>query len=413
MPPPAQSAPVPLKRKKLPRRLLEIVFLWLALRLVLSLWIALSSSFSPQTALEKQVPLWPPTTPLGDWWQRVFVMPWYRWDVEYFLNIAVRGYRLDDGTAQFHPLYPWLGQITGHLLGGNMLLGLLVASSLCALLLLLSFERWALLDLPAEAAWRATLYFAHAPVAFILFAPYSEATFLLCGVLALFAARRGVWWQAGLAGGLAALTRQQGIFLLLPLAWELWEWSGRRWRALLGNWRGLLGLALVPAGLLLWLLYRAWALGDVAFDFSQPRTLIYGLLISRSATRVVHVQSFMPPWQALWTALQHLNVTTVIDLSLASFFLLLLILGARPLWRLRPSYFLYALAIILVSFSYSTGPREPYMGLPRHCLLAFPLFLPLALWGKRWWVHWLVILYGILGLLTLALLYTTRILWLP
>jgi hypothetical protein len=250
-------------------------------------------------------------------------------------------------------------------------------------------------------------------VAFVLFAPYNEALFLLCSVLALIAARRGAWWQAGLAGGLAALTRQQGVFLLLPLAWELWEWSGRRWRTSLQNWRGALGLALVPAGLLLWLLYRAWALGDVALDLSRPRTLIYGLLISQSASRVVHDQTFMLPWQALGVAFQNLNVTTVIDLSLASFFALLLILGGRALWRLRPSYLLYSLIVIGVSFSFSTGPPEPYMGLPRHCWLAFPLFLPLAVWGERRWLHWLLMLSGILGMLTLALFYATRILWVP
>ena len=45
--------------------------------------------------------------------------------------------------------------------------------------------------------------------------------------------RRRRWLFAGLAGALATLTRQQGIVLALPLAWELWVLEGHRWGAAL------------------------------------------------------------------------------------------------------------------------------------------------------------------------------------
>ncbi len=244
----------------------SIVVSWLMLRFLLALVVLIGSANRPETALEKDMAVWPPASSFGRWLDRVLVRPWQRWDTEYYLNIAERGYRLDDGSTQFHPFYPWMGRVFGYVLGGNMLLGLLAASSVCGLLFLIGFERLARLDLSPGASHRAAVYLLHAPLAFVLFAPYTEALFLLSSVIVFLMARRRAWWMAGTAAGLAALTRQQGIFLLIPLAWELWEWSGRDWRKVLVNWRSALSLALAPAGLLVWLVYRAVVLADIAFD---------------------------------------------------------------------------------------------------------------------------------------------------
>ena len=386
---------------------------WLLLRLALSLMVLLASASHPQTVLEGAIGVWPPAGSPGAWLQRILLDPWLRWDAASYLQIASRGYSLDDGTALFHPLYPWLGRVVGYLLGGNMMAGLFVVSSVCGLLFLILFERLARLDLPPDEARRASLYFVHVPVAFVLFAPYTESLFLLCSVMVFLMARGGAWWFAGLSVALATLTRQQGIFLSIPLAWELWESSGRDRRKLLRNWRNVLSLAGGPMGLSFWLVYRAVTLGDVAFDANRPQTLLYGLFISSSGTRVVEVQGLMPPWRAIWTALNTLTVTTAIDLVMGALFLLLLIFGGRFLWRLRPSYLLYAITVIVLSFSFHTGPDKPYMGLPRHCMLAFPLFLPLASWGRLRAVETLIIVLGLSGVLLAAYIYGAHILWVP
>ena len=391
----------------------SIVVSWLMLRFVLALVVLIGSANRPETALEKDIAVWPPASSFGRWLDRVLVRPWQRWDTEYYLNIAERGYRLDDGSTQFHPLYPWMGRVFGDVLGGNMLLGLLAASSVCGLLFLIGFERLARLDLSPGASHRAAVYLLHAPLAFVLFAPYTEALFLLSSVVVFLMARRRAWWMAGTAAGLAALTRQQGVFLLIPLAWELWEWSGRDWRKVLGNWRSAMSLALAPAGLLVWLVYRAVVLADIAFDVYRPQTWIYGLLISTGATRVIPEQGFVVPWRALGAAFSNPRPTTVVDLILAGIFVLMFVWGGRSLWRLRPSYFLYSAAVLLVSFSYFTGSFQPYMGLPRHCFLAFPLFLPVASWAERRNFDVPIILLGLAGMLLLALFYSTHEVWVP
>lgn len=403
------TEPVPIRSS--PGR--KILSFWLVTRVGLSLLALLSSANPPFTRLEKQVAVWPPSLPPGGWLTRVFLEPWNRWDVEHFLKIAMRGYRVDDGTLSFHPLFPMLGKSVGAIFGGHNLLGLFLVSNVCCLLFLFLFERLVRLDLRGEEAMRSTLYFMLLPGAAILFAPYTEPLFLLLSALALLMARRGKWFVAGLAGGLAALTRQQGIILLLPLAWEFWEWSERNLRKLLANWRGAVGLLLTPAGLLIWLLYRAFALSDVAIDLRQPGTLIYGLLISQSATNMVEQQSFILPWKALWIALNIPSYANRIDLCSGAIYLLILAFGGRILWRTRPSYFLYSLAIIIISFSYSTGELESYKGLLRHCLLAFPLAIPLAVWGRKPAARLLFTAIGLIWLSAMTLFYVGQILWVP
>ncbi|HEU4328260.1 MAG TPA: hypothetical protein VFS21_34300 [Roseiflexaceae bacterium] len=391
--------------------------LWFGLRALTLLYATLFSAVAPLTARERALPLWPPGEPAA-WLERTLLAPWERRDVEYYRAIVERGYRIDDGTAQFHPLLSWLASPL-HWLGASPLLALLLVASVAALLLLLAFERLALLDLPPAQARLAVALLACAPPCFILFAPYPEGLFLLWATLCLLWARQRRWWLAGLAGALAALTRQQGVLLALPLAWELWDARAKRREArgvglearspsasndnsprnthhsTLTDW---LSLGLPPMGLLVWLVYRGLALGDVRVSAVGPQELIYSLLISPSAAQVVPEQAFLWPWQALWLALSKFarapEYSLAIDLVLGAGFVALLALG----WpRMRGSYRVYALAVTLISFAYYTGPHYPYMGLPRHLLLATPVFIALApLAAERPWLRRTLLDGGIL-----------------
>lgn len=391
----------------------RVVVLWLVTRVWLSLWALFCSAFYPITALEQQFKVWPPQLPFSYWLTRLLLAPWHRWDVEHFLKIATQGYRADDGTLAFHPLYPLLGKAVGALVGGHELLGLFIVSNVCSLLFLLSLERLARLDLSREEAYRACFFFVLLPPAFVLFAPYTEPLFLLCSVLALWLARSGRWWLAGLMGGLAALTRQQGILLLLPLVWEFGASTRWDWREALRRGHSALGLLLTPLGLGLWLLYRNFTLGDTQFNWREPYTLLYGLIISPSATKIIAHQEITFPWEAVWLALSHPTATNLLDLLLGGVYLLLLITGWRKLRQMRPAYLLYALVTVVVSFSLSTGLPNSYLGLARHCLLAFPLILPLAVAGHKRPINLSVVLLGALWLLALTYFYVSEVLWLP
>jgi hypothetical protein len=124
-------------------------------------------------------------------------------------------------------------------------------------------------------------------------------------------------------------------------------------------------------------------------------------------------QAFLWPWEAFYLALAKLwrepEYSLVIDLVLGIGFLALSILA----WRnLRTSYRLLAITIILVSFGYHTGPHYPYMGLPRHLLLAFPVFIGLGQVMQQRWLRLTMAFLGLMGMLFLLLQYVIQG-WVP
>jgi Gpi18-like mannosyltransferase len=388
------------------------IILWAILRLLTSIFTAFASSIKPIQPLEVRVSLFPPSSPITQWLERVFLSPWLRWDAEWYLRIVTQGYSASDGTAQFHPLYPWLAVPLAKI-GIAPLLSLLIISSLAGAALLYTFHRLAEKDLSSADASHALIFFAFAPPAFILFAPYPEALFLLFAVLCLFYARRNSWWLSALMGGLATLTRQQGIFLLVPLSWELWQHSQKGLENRRKVWRNWLSLILIPAGYLLWLAYRANFLSDMPVGWSNFQEFIYSFLISSSASQVVQVQEFLWPWQALYLAISKLlaqpDVDIWVNLITGGLFILLLVLT----WKhLRMSYRLYSLVITWISFSYYTGPVHPYMGLPRHLLLAFPVFIGLAALVHKPWSRLMVVGFSVVGACFLMGLYVLHA-WVP
>jgi Gpi18-like mannosyltransferase len=345
------------------RRLVE---LWIGLRVFTLIWAALTSGIRPLTPREQAIPLWPPSSPYLTWAERVVVAPWERWDAHNYVYIVERGYRNDDGTAQFHPLLPLLAK----LFFWSPALGLLIVSSAASLLFVLVFYRLADLDIPnPETATKLMLAF---PVSFILFAPYTESLWLLFAALSFWYARKDRWWASGAAGAMATLARQQGIFLVLPLGYELWARGERRSK----SW---VALALIPLALLGWITYRGVFLSDVHPDFSSVNSLLYTTILTPSSAKVVQQQAMLPPWEALWKAIAITQTSStrgnLINLILAA---LMVILAALAWRHMRVSYKILTVVLFAVAFGYHTGPQTPYMGLPRHLLLAFPIFIGAA-----------------------------------
>lgn len=389
----------------------KLVGLWLLLRLLTSvvalvpsiLVRRLNADFSP---VELSVPVWPPFLPLLTWLHRIIVDPWFRWDAKYYMWATSRGFSVQDGSASFHPLLSLLAKPIFFLTGSSLFAVLLIAT-LATLGLYLCFYRLARLDLQNDVAWRATLLFAVFPGSYVFFAPYTESTFLLFSVLLFYFARERRWLLAAVCGALATLTRQQGLFLMVPLVMELW--SAKERKPLV-----LSSVLLIPLAYILWVLYRTLALADSYPDFSSIHGLIYSTVISPSSHKVVAEQAFLFPLHAFYLAIVKLwqdpNVPTTTDLFLAASLVTITILG----WRnLRNSYRVYALILLIVSFGYHTGMQvsSPYMGLPRHLLLAFPVFIGLAPRVTEYATTKLFKL-GLLGMLLLTFFHCLQV-WVP
>jgi hypothetical protein len=346
-------------------------------------WAAWVSSAFPRFAEEARLPVWPPSAPLGAWLERVVLLPLYRYDVIWYVGIAEHGYGHRPGDTAFHPLYPLLAGLLGRLLGGHYLLAAWVVAQVCCVAMLALLYRLVLLDEEEAVARRATLLLLGSPLGFAFLLPYTESLLLLGIVGALYAARHGRWWLAGLAGGAAALTKQPGAVVLLPLLWELWRERRGAVRAygIRSLLRPLAGLALTPLALLAWIVYRAGR-GDVAFSWRDPASLVGALLVTPTY-KEVWGEYFSWPWVNMQFALAQLQERPYFYL-IANVFVMLLML-ALTLYcvaRMRPPYAIYSLALALMNLSI-VYPLWPYMGIIRRFTIVFPLFIQLARWCRR------------------------------
>ncbi len=204
---------------------------------------------------------------------------WARWDSEWYLLIAERGYDVGDALVDlpiaydaadatgFFPLYPFaircLAPITGNIGAGILISNLTL---LVSLLLILGLAR----DLwgpgfgtqAGEAAAAALLLF---PATVFHSAVYAESVFLMLSLAAVRCAHRDRFVWSGLWAMLAALTRPFGVLLSIPIAIEWWQSRHRsRW--------GWLTIAAIAAGIGLYMLFCYGLFGDaLAFVHRQGR----------------------------------------------------------------------------------------------------------------------------------------------
>ena len=352
---------------------------WIGLRIFTFGWVLFFSPIRPSTVREMTIPFWPPSQPYSVWLERAALAPWERYDAGTYGAIIRQGYSTQDGTAQFHPLYPLLAKPLAFFFPEPNVALILVAS-IAYFIALMALYRLARLDFPEATAEVACITFLAFPVSALLFVPYTESLWIACAALALLWSRQRQWLLAAAAVAAATLTRQQGLLLMLPVAWEVWDSHQRRWSyAILRDLRAMTAVLAAPLAYAAWVLYRTFALSDARPDLSSIQGFLYSTLLSKSAFKVVPVQAFLPPWEALYLAvkitIQHPNISNVLNLVLPAVFLLLTGLA----WKhLRTSYRWLVAAILVISVGYYTGPTNPYMGLPRHLLLAFPVFIGLA-----------------------------------
>lgn len=306
---------------------------------------------------------------------------WGRWDAVHYLNIATLGYQGTD--MAFFPLYPLLIRIVGSLAGNHLIGGLLIsnASFFFGLLFLYKLLEH---EYDRAVARRAIFYVSIFPTAVYFTAVYTESLFFMLTVASFYYLRSREWWVAGVFGFFAALTRVEGVLLLVPFIIE-WMTQARplRPRATYDLTAG----ALIPLGLAIYMAYL-WVLRADPLYFSHVQ---------------IHWNRHLaPPWISLANAFgkftHHAGGQLVANQSLEIAFTLLMIGVLLAGWHsLRPSYIAYMALSILVPMSTSN-----LMSMPRFALVLFPMFAILARWGDRPWVNNVILAFSLplLGLFT-------------
>ena len=333
---------------------------------------------------------------------------WARWDSEWYLLIAERGYGADDAflglpvgyrrgdDAGFFPLYPMLVRGVAALGPSTLCAGVLVSNLalLAALALLREMTRR---DHGEVIAGRAVWILLAFPTSFFLSAVYAESLLLatLLGAIAL--ARAGRPLLAGSCAALCALSKPTGLLVLVPLVIELWPDRAARDAAAgrASRSRALrLAAAIAPVGAAL----AGWALACQA---------TFGDVVPFLARQARWRGPTSGPWRAFVRYFDSPRIHdahhSTIDLVCA----LLLVAALPAIWRrLRTSEAAWATAAILLPLGSSLWSFTRFAAsiYPFHVAVALSTadaerrftswlaaFLPLgglfmALFAAWWWV---------------------------
>ncbi|MGZ8603993.1 MAG: mannosyltransferase family protein [Actinomycetota bacterium] len=336
------------------------------------------------------VPGWPAHPAPDPGWHTLFTA-WERFDALWFLRIADTGYRTDDGSAAFFPLYPLVVRVISFLLGGRPFGASVIVSNAAFVAALAVTYLLTAMELGERRARTTIVLLAFFPTSFFFLMPYSEALFLLLAVTALWSARRGRWALAGVAGALAGLTRSIGIVLAPAIAVEALH---RREEGRGPAWPGLLAAGATGLGTLAYLGWWQVKAGDWLTPITRQENW----------ERV-----FSWPWVTLWDAtrfaFRYVGDTNggywLIDWLIV---VPVLVAAGFALARYRPVYGVYVLGGLLLPLMFVFADR-PLMSMPRFVLPLIPAFWAAAEVADRFRVpRWTLAALGAAGLGVLSVL---------
>jgi hypothetical protein len=292
---------------------------------------------------------------------------WNRWDGPQYLLIAQRGYAAtgDQRLALvFFPLYPWLIRLLAMVVRDTVLSAFLI-STVASVVAGVALARLCAIDYTRHLGRRAAWFLFIFPTSYFLHLDYSESLFLALVLTSFWSARRERWFQAGLLGAFAALTRPNGILLLPALGadmlWELWETHRFNWRWL---WAGL-----VPLGFSLYLGINYHVTGDALAFLKLEHSHWSDALVG--------------PWKGVgvnfdvardWKPSQAAMIGTQV-----LFYLAVGLAGTiAAAFLLRPSY------AVWMAFNWLLFASQSWdLSGPRYTLTMFPLFILIALLARQ------------------------------
>lgn len=310
---------------------------------------------------------------------------WQRFDANWYLKIAERGYEADDGSTVYFPVYPFLIRAFASFM--DPMSAALLISNLSLIGVLGLLHQLTASISTEETARRTVVYLLLFPTAFFLTGVYTESLFLFFALASLFAASRGRWGWSVIWGMFASLTRLQGVLLVIPLAWLAWrETRGFAMRKKLARYALL---TLIPLATVSFLAFTNLSLISTYEETLQAR--------------------FVSPWGNILAAASLVlgGKGSMVD-ALNLVFTLWLIAMMFPIWRrLPPEYFLYSLPMLLAPMLRMTT-TQPLVSMMRYALAIFPVFMALGAWGGNRQVNRIIVYLSLLLQLYLS---TQFILW--
>jgi hypothetical protein len=291
---------------------------------------------------------------------------WNRWDALNYQKLATLGYGAQGELKPllvFYPLFPWSVRLFAFL-SGDYLVSAFLVSTIASLVLAVVFLRLLELDYSKELAQRAVWFLFIFPTSYFLHIGYTESLFLLLALGCIYSARKQRWLLAGVFGGLACLTRANGVILGPVLLIEIvQEWRGSR----RFEWQWLF-IALVGAGFGGYLLLNQYVTGN-AFAFVSLQREFFGKSLSTPIAGFLDAINSMSrsPAEAEMVGTQEVM-----------FILLGLACTIVSAFKLRAAYTVWMAGnwLLFVSVSF-------VLSVPRYTLTMFPIFILFAMLASR------------------------------
>ncbi|MDF2652598.1 MAG: putative integral rane protein [Paenibacillus sp.] len=281
---------------------------------------------------------------------------WFEYDSSHYINIAKNGYQSvgeDQNLIVFYPLYPFLIKL-GSFIIPNYHTAALVISNLFLLIGLYYLVRLLELEFKnSELALSSTKYVLLFPFSFFFSIIYTESVFVTLCILCFYFLRKSKWLTAGLFGMLAALTRNQGVLLAVPILIEIavqqnWKEMFRKGQIRLwlrGLLPGIFGVILPVVGTCLYLLINKLVSGDW-FRFLFHQKDHWGQTFGFFAENLAeHMNRALTYHNALFNTGVYLPQ---IILFFVSFGLLIYMTN-----KMRLSYILFSFSYLIISYSAS------------------------------------------------------------
>lgn len=343
---------------------------WLAVRITLSLWGAFILTVAPPDSHAHVLRDYPEVVLPDRDLQGYTIGIWNVYDARHYVKIADEGYEADPGyLTAFFPGFPLLIKIFSVLLLGHSLIAAVIVANLSALIFFWFLYRLVEADYGESVAKRAVILSAVFPTSFFLFMPYTEAPLLAFTVAALYYGRQHKWWLAGLLAGGAALVKQPGVFLILPLGYMYWrQYITYKKRSSFLKKLEWVWLLIGPVA----------AFGYTAYRYLYIDTPLAGPT-DLGADEVITFPG-VPLFKAL-LAIRPDNPLLAANLMEIGFTVLMIGLVVGAVLKMRSgTYGIYMLVLALISLCV-TWPNElrPEADMPRRMLIIFPIFIYLAL----------------------------------
>jgi Gpi18-like mannosyltransferase len=310
-----------------------------------------------------------------------FQSRWYKVDSLHFVNIARQGYvNYGDDRLQivFYPLYPFLIKLIGFIVQDLFLAGVIV-STLSLITACVYIYKLALLEFnDKEIAFNSMKFLLIFPLSFFLGLVFSDALFLTLTIATFYYLRKQKWFLAGLFGGLASLTRNFGILLLVPAIIEYLEATKFTDKLKTKNWKQIFmdfairgsNLLFIVLGQVVYLAINKVVTGDwFTFVKYQNENWKNGFslnIVNNLTTYIYNIFDWGPADSAtMWIPLAFLVVVTI----------WLVFYAMR---KIRLSYIAYTLAYLFICLCATW-----LISFPRYALGLFPVYIILALLAAK------------------------------